>query len=353
MSSSKPVGPLPIADLAHILDHTRDCWDCARGKAFFITGGTGFFGIWLLESFAHINDTLALGMSATVLTRDPNAFAIKAPHLTSRSDLRFVRGDIRSFEFSRDEFEYIIHAATEVRSGHIAADAAETFDCIVTGTQRVLEFAKICKVQKLLLVSSGAVYGKQPSELSHIPEDYPGAPDQLRPESAYGEGKRASEHICQVSSLKNGFELKIARCFAFVGPHLPLNSTYAIGNFIRDALNGQKITVLGDGVPLRSYLYASDLMIWLWTILFQGAAGRAYNVGSDERIAISDLAHLISKELHSDGLVEISSLCHPHMSAPAYVPSIKRAREELKLVPRISLRESLASTAAWYRCFDL
>jgi nucleoside-diphosphate-sugar epimerase len=92
------------------------------------------------------------------------------------------------------------------------------FETIVEGTRRTLEFARTHEVCKFLITSSGAVYGKQPPEMTHIPEDYPGAPDPMDPNSAYGEGKRAAEMLCRLYARQFGLETKVARCFAFVGP---------------------------------------------------------------------------------------------------------------------------------------
>lgn len=341
----QPVKPLPPEDLAHVLKHTRDLWSEASGKSFFITGGTGFFGMWLLESFAYINDQLALGMSATVLTRDPAAFARKAPHLAARADLRFIQGDIRSFPFPEGQFDYIIHAATEASAKLNEEAPHEMLDAIVAGTRRVLDFAAQCGVKKLLLTSSGAVYGKQPSDITHISEDYLGAPDPLLPGSAYGEGKRLAEHMCSVHAHQHGYEAKIARCFAFVGPHLPLDAHFAIGNFICDAMRGMPIQINGDGTPMRSYLYASDLAVWLWTILFKAPHARAFNVGSDEDKNLAELAKLIQSNFSGQGLVK--KLTNPSNTMSRYVPAIERARIDLGLRINVSLSDAIHRTATW------
>jgi nucleoside-diphosphate-sugar epimerase len=341
------VKPLPKEDLAHVLNYTREHWAEAQGRSFFITGGTGFFGMWLLESFAYINDALGLDMRATVLTRDPSAFALKAPHLTARADLTFIRGDVRFFNFPSGKFDYVIHAATEASAKLNEADPQEMLDAIIGGTRRVLDFAAQAGVKKLLLTSSGAVYGKQPAEITHVSEDYLGAPDPLLPGSAYGEGKRVSEHMCVVHARKHGYEVKIARCFAFVGPHLPLDTHFAIGNFIRDALRGGPIKVAGDGTPKRSYLYASDLTIWLWTILFKAPTARVYNVGSTEDITILQLAETVVAVLGGKPILSAIKLPKPHNKVFRYVPSTTMAVHELGLRVNISLMQGILKTAMW------
>jgi nucleoside-diphosphate-sugar epimerase len=339
--------PLPSDDLAHVLAHTRELWAEAAGRSFFITGGTGFFGMWLLESFAHINDTLGLSMRAVVLTRDPVAFALKAPHLARRSDLQFIQGDVRTFAFPAGRFDYVIHAATEASAKLNDEAPHEMLDSIIGGTRRVLDFAAQCGVKKLLLTSSGAVYGKQPSEITHVSEDYAGAPDPLLPGSAYGEGKRVSEHMCAIHARQHRYEVKIGRCFAFVGPYLPLDGTFAIGNFIRDALRGDPIRIGGDGTPMRSYLYAADLAVWLWALLFKAPSARAYNVGSAEALSIKQLAETVSTAFSERSTVQLAQ--SPALNRPIsrYVPAVDRAATELGLYNTVTLHDAIQRTERW------
>lgn len=334
-------------DLCHILEHTKTLWEDLRGKKVFVTGGTGFFGKWLLESFVWANDQLNLNAQMHVLSRSPDSFKAKYPHLGQASSITFHQGDVRSFDFPRERFDFIIHAATDASAQLNTKNPLLMIDTIVEGTRRTLEFARHCKAKRFLLISSGAVYGKQPPDLSHMPEDYLGAPDSTQPASAYGEAKRLAELLCAIYQKEYDLKIIIARCFAFVGPYLPLDIHYAIGNFIRDGLAGGPIYVSGDGTPYRSYLYAADLAIWLWTILFRGTPGAAYNVGSEDAISIRNLAYEVSTSFPNSPKVVIAKTPIPGRPAEHYVPSIKKAGESLGLDSWIKLDEAFRRTIKW------
>ena len=334
-------------DLDLILARTEGLWEKLRGQRIFLTGGTGFFGCWLLESLVWANDRLGLGVEAMVLTRNPNAFALKAPHLAGHPAIRLHPGDVRDFAFPAGSFSHVIHAATEASAKLNAENPLLMFDTIVEGTRRVLEFSVQSGARKFLLTSSGAIYGRQPPELAHVPETYSGAPDPASAGSAYGEGKRVAEHLCALYAQHHGIETKIARCFAFVGPYLPLDIHYAIGNFIGDAMRGAPITVNGDGTPRRSYLYASDLAVWLWAILLRGRPGAAYNVGSDQELPISQVASIVA-ECAKAGPVVIKGKPVPGVPPERYVPDVTRARTELGLTVTVSLEESVRRTLRFH-----
>ncbi|MFH0934614.1 MAG: SDR family oxidoreductase, partial [Pseudomonadota bacterium] len=281
----KPASALPEQDLSHILNHTEDVFRLLAGKRLFITGGTGFFGIWLLEALAAANARLDARISVTVLSRDPDKYLAGHPHLAGGCE--WLKGDVRDFVFPRGEFSHVIHAATSTDARFNAAEPDEALDSIVNGTRRVLEFAEQAGTGNLLFTSSGAIYGTQPPDLERMPEEHMGGPDVTDPDSVYAEGKRAAELQLAIAARRTGLNAKIARCYCFVGPHLPLDWHFAIGNFIRDALAGQELVIRGDGRPLRSYLHAADLVIWLLTILVNGKRMRPYNVGSEEVCSIA------------------------------------------------------------------
>jgi len=341
---------LPARDLNHILSHTRDLWDDLRGRTIFFTGCTGFVGMWLIESLLCANDRLDLGVSVVGLTRNPERFREKAPHLAGHPTVRLLRGNMVGFEYPEGQYPFVIHAATEPPLAPDITNPLGVFPADVQGTRNVLEFARRAGTRRLLFVSSGGIYGKQPSQMTHIPEDYTGAPSTMDIGSAYGQAKRVSEFMCAMYARAYGFDATIARLFTFVGPLLPLDARYAVGNFIQDALRGDPVRVAGDGTPYRSYLYAADMAVWLWTILLRGKPSRPYNVGSSEAITIAHLAQTVAQHT---GAMEIAG--EPVRGAPAerYVPSTTRAHAELGLRHWIDLKEALRRTLEWHRSGDL
>jgi len=336
------------SDLELIAANTHGLWDELRGQRLFITGGTGFFGCWLVESFCFVNHLLGLGAKATILTRNAEVFANKCPHLASDTAVTLQAGDVRSFLFPEGEYTYVIHAATEAGAKQTAGAPLEMLSTIIAGTERTLEFAVTHGTRKFLLTSSGAVYGKQPANVTHIPESYAGAADPVDPASVYAEGKRAAELLCALYQKTERIDCKIARCWAFCGPYLPLDQHFAIGNFIGDVLAGRPIQIQGDGTPRRSYLYAADLAVWLWTILFRAPALVPFNVGSAHDVSILELAQTVTMTLNPQTEIRVARQVVAGAAPLRYVPCVDRAREVLGLRQTIGLEECVSRTAKWY-----
>jgi nucleoside-diphosphate-sugar epimerase len=158
-----------------------------------------------------------------------------------------------------------------------------------------------------------------------------------------------AEMLCALAAGRGAMECKIARCFAFVGPHLPLDAHFAIGNFIRDAMRGGPILIQGDGTPRRSYMYAADLAIWLWTMLFQAESLRAFNVGSENDRSIREIAEAVVSAIHPGAEIKIAQKAIAGAPIRRYVPSVQAAKRALQLDDGIALAEAIRRTAAWYR----
>ena len=336
-------------DREHMLVHTAGLWEAFRGERVFITGGTGFVGTWLVEAFVAADDAYDLGATAVLLSRDPDRFAARAPHLAGHRAVRLIAGDAVDFTPPEGRFAFVVHAATERQD---PAAPLRSLDRDTAATRRVLEFARHAATRRMLLSSSGAVYGNQPAELAHVSETYPGAPDATDVRTAYGQGKRLSEFACASYARTYDVDVAIGRMFAFVGPHLPLGAGFAAGDFVGDILAGRAIRIGGDGTAVRSYLYAADLAVWLWTILLRGERGRAYNVGSPQALSIRELAELMVSELAPGTAIEVERRALSGAAGARYVPAIGRAESELGLRVLVALPDALRRTYDFYRAAE-
>ncbi len=313
------------------------------GAFILLTGATGWFGLWLLDLLFMADDALDLGIRVVAVSRNPGRWRDRFPVFASDPRLTWIQADVRHLELEAAGFSHIIHAATD--SGIATPEGSlHLFETIVDGTRRVIAAAG-SKCKGLLLVSSGAIYGPARVDQPRFAESDTGGPDPTLMRSAYAEGKRAAEQLGAIAAHA-GVPVRIARCFAFVGPHMPFDKHFAIGNFIADAVAGRPIRVRSDGRAQRSYLYMTDLVHALLVILERGAPGTAYNVGSEESITIEQLARCVDRLAGGHGVVLEGAVSDP---ADRYVPDTTRLREGLGCVPEVPLETAIARTAAWYQ----
>lgn len=331
------------ADLDTICDATGSAWATLRGARLFITGGTGFIGRWLLESLRHANLRLGLDTKATVLTRDPAAFAKKAPRLAAYDGFELVAGDVSTFAFGTATYDFVIHAATDASAALNEHNPLQMFDTVVNGTRRALEFANHHRA-RMLFLSSGAVYGQQPWEVSHVPESWAGGPKCNDARNTYAEAKRAAEMLCAIYAKQHGVGVVTARIFALLGPFLPLGTHFAAGNFLRDAMDGKRVVVNGNGLPCRSYLYTSDLTIWLWRMLADAQPGSVYNVGSEESVSVAQLAERVAKRV-GNGEFDVLGAADTGWNPGRYVPDISSITRDLGVTRSVSLDDAIVRTA--------
>jgi nucleoside-diphosphate-sugar epimerase len=308
-------------------------------STLLIIGGTGFFGKSILDSFNR-GGLEKWGIERVIaMSRNTESLGKEAPQLIS-SKLELYSADITKTT-TLPAADIVIHAAASTDAARYISCPLQEQENIHAGTDNYCKLAKTFHAEsKILYVSSGAVYGKQPACMTHIPEEYSASDLSELPggKRDYALAKRDAE-----KAIKNlgqqGLSVSIARCFAFAGPWLPRNQHFAIGNFIEDGLQGRPITVKARKEVYRSYMYADDLVEWMMTIALHASPEcPVYNVGSDQAVLMGDLARLVAKEFGVD-------VCIPEITdtdEDRYIPSIDKAKRELGLELRHDLLHSIS-----------
>lgn len=333
-------------DIESIVKQCEDIWFLLNNNTLYITGGTGFIGIWILESLYRANVTFNLNIKAIVLTRSINKFRAKAPHLFECINFTFEEGDIRYFKSQDVNCDYIIHAATDASAELNEQNPRLMYETILDGTKNILEFAVDRKIKKILFLSSGAVYGQQPWEMTHISESWNGSLDCRNVKNTYAEAKRSAELLCSIYAKQFNLNITTARIFSSIGPYLPIDTHFAIGNFILNAIEKKPIIVKGNGLPCRSFLYISDMTVWLFNMLVHGKNATVYNVGSSKSISIKDLAKKVSEVLDGNEY-HILGENDSGWNLGRYVPDITLIKDELNVEEKVLLEDAILKTAIW------
>lgn len=304
----------------------------------FITGGTGLFGKSILNTLIFLRKEIDFNIY--ILTRNKEKFLISYPQY-NLNFIKYIEGDIRTFALPNDiNFDYIIHAATPASAKLEKENPNEMYSIILDGTKNVINISKRLEIKKLLFTSSGAVYGEQYKHIDSFEESYNG-----NPITYYGKGKKISEELF----IESNINVSIARCFAVVGPYLDLNIHFAMGNFIRDVINGNDIIIEGDGRPIRTYLYMADLVLWLLAMLLEAENKSVYNVGSNIPISIFNLAEKVASCADNyNGKIKVLTKIDESVEPHRYIPNNDKIKNELKLKENYTLEESIKRTIKFY-----
>lgn len=311
-------------------------------KRLLVIGGSGYFGKSILDSFVR-GQLEAFGIgSVMAMARNAKRLKTEAPQLIVPG-VELVDGDIATLD-DLPEADIVIHAAASTDARRYLECPAEERRNIQAGTYNYCDLARTRhRNSKIVYVSSGAVYGTQPAELDRISESYvvPNPDDIPAGKRDYAIAKRDAESAVQQLAA-SGVSVSIARCFAFVGPWLPRNLHFAIGNFIADGLAGRNVQVKARGKVYRSYMHSDDLVEWLLRIAISASSNcEVYNVGSDEGLLMGDVATAVARQFGVQADVpEISELW-----TDRYIPSIDKAKRELGLTLRHDLVSAVAATA--------
>ena len=329
-----------ITDVAKLVD--------LRGQRILVTGGTGFMGSWIAEMVAWLNDSHGMGIDLLLLSPSASGFAGRVPHLASRSDITLIERDVRDITELPEGVTYVIHAAGTPDNRSHVTDPLRTMSVIAHGASAVLRAAAASHdLRKVLNVSSGLVYGAQPVGMVGMPESHAGGPAPDSINAVYAEAKRYAESEAAAWRSRDKLPVVTARPFAFIGPYQGLDKPWAVNNFLRDALLGVPVRILGDADTVRSYMYPSDMAYWMLVILAEGVAGTAYNVGSPTAITLGKLAERIAGSFDNPPPVVCRPLGQPRVTR--FVPDISRAQSMLGLRVTVDLDRAIQRTLAWHR----
>ncbi len=340
---------LPRNDLVNLAEEFFAHKDTFYKKSFLITGGTGFIGKWLIATLNELNEISDYDIELTILTRDKNKFLNSFKDEKGLNSIKFIESDIRdldSINLSEYEFDYIILGANDA-SYNFSLNPDLLLDTFINGTKSLINNSVSSRTSKILHLSSGAVYGDISHCSSGVKESDKAIFEISNVGSIYGMGKVLVESILNDFGSKHDINIINARCFAFVGPYLPLDKHFAIGNFINNCLKSEPILINGDGTPIRSYMYAAD-MIKALLISLQIKESLTVNIGSDKAISISELANLVSSELDNPNIKLMNhGINHPEKSN-YYLPNISLLRS-LGYQDSYDLKSSIANTYKFYK----
>ena len=300
-----------------------------------ISGGNGFLGSYLVEK------ALANNIEVTVVDDLSTSKEIQIP-----KEANLIKKRIEKFT-TKDKFDFIVHLAARPSPEDYIKKPLKTIMSNSIGTYKLLELAKKSNAI-FMYTSSSEVYGN--ASIIPTPEEYYGYVNPNGIRSCYDESKRFSEALIMSYERAYGLDVRIQRPFNVYGPRIRADGFYGrvIPRFIMQALENKPLTVHGDGMQTRSFLYISDWLEATWKLItIKEPRYRVINIGSDKEISITELAKLIKSITNSNS--EITHIEKREDDPQRRAADIKKANEMLGFKPRIELKEGLVKTAEWFK----
>jgi dTDP-glucose 4,6-dehydratase/UDP-glucuronate decarboxylase len=343
-----------LEDVERIINDIGESFSILEGKTLLISGGGGFLGGYFLDTIAYLNEK-QLQKLCQIICLDNFITGVprRVSYLVGKPYFTLIKTDIsQPFSISRP-IHFVIHAASIASPSYYRQYPIETINANVKGLWNLLELTKKESLESFLFLSSSEVYGDPTPENIPTPENYRGNVSFTGPRACYDESKRFGETLCLSFNKTYGMPIKIARPFNIYGPGLRLDDKRVIPDFIRNALEGELITLYSDGLATRSFCYVSDGLTGFWKILLSNHNGEVFNIGNDkEEIRMRDLAKLINELFGSQSQVlykENPDKDYLTDNPSRRCPDLTKAKSLLSYYPKISLKEGLERTIRWYR----
>ncbi len=304
-----------------------------------ITGAAGFLGSHLCDRFLNEGHSV-IGMDNLITGNTRNI-----AHLAGNPNFSFIRHDVTNYIFVRGPLDAVLHFASPASPIDYLKYPIQTLKVGALGTHNTLGLA-LAKNARFLLASTSEIYG---DPLVHPQrEDYPGNVDTIGPRGVYDEAKRFAESLTMAYHREHGLETRIVRIFNTYGPRMRLDDGRVVPNFIGQALRGEPLTVYGDGTQTRSFQYVSDLIEGVYRLLFSDFA-EPVNIGTTEEMTMIEFANVVNEVTGSKAGIVMKELQRIKGDPQTRRPDTTRAKEILGWEPRISLREGLPPTIAYFR----
>ena len=306
-------------------------------KRAVITGGAGFLGSHLCERL------LAEGYRVICVDNLITGRTDNIAHLLGRPDFEFLKHDVsKPFEIE-GAVDCILHFASPASPIDYLELPIQTLKVGSLGTHNSLGLAR-AKRARFLLASTSEVYG-DPKEHPQK-ETYWGNVNPVGPRGVYDEAKRFAEAMAMAYHRTHGLEVRIVRIFNTYGPRMRIRDGRVVPAFIPQALNGEPMTVFGDGSQTRSFCFVTDLVEGIWRLL-NSDIETPCNIGNPQEMSILEFAETIRAAVGSQSPIVFKPL--PVDDPQTRQPDITLARTRLGWEPKVSLREGLESTIQYFR----
>lgn len=306
-------------------------------KRTLVTGGAGFLGSHLCERLLHDGrDVLCVDNFFTGSRRN-------IEHLLGNPSFELLRHDVTFPLYV--EVDEIYNLACPASPVHYQFDPVQTTKTSVMGAINMLGLAKRTKA-RILQASTSEVYGDP--TVHPQPEEYWGHVNPIGPRSCYDEGKRCAETLFFDYRRQHGMDIRVVRIFNTYGPRMHPNDGRVVSNFIVQALQGQDITIFGDGQQTRSFCYVDDLIDGIVRMMNNESdfAGPV-NIGNPNEFTMLELAQAVLQLTGSKSKLVFHEL--PHDDPKQRQPDIRLARRHLTWEPRIQLEQGLRRTINYFR----
>jgi UDP-glucuronate decarboxylase len=327
-------------DIEGIVSEFKDYLISLSGKNILITGGNGFIGSYIVDTFADFNKESENPCKIIVMNKNEINEKSRLSHLINDENVKFISQDIgRQFKLPPN-IDIIFHAASTASPASFFKNPVDTIDSNVNGIRTLLEYSKENPVENLLFFSSADVYGNPDKKFIPTPETYTGNVDCLNPRSCYSESKRFSETLCSTFFEKYGVPEKILRLGHTYGPGL--REDKAIWEFFYKSINYKEINLKDSGQASMSFCYISDAIRGIFKIMSDGKSGEAYNIGSGfSAKSIKDLALLIGKIENNNTSVN-PDYSKENDNSKEYIRYLDISKlKKLGFEPKVSLEEGL------------